>query len=62
MKSRGEHLDAQVLKAYGWSADADPLSSLLDLSLELAEREAGGLPVVGPWDPNQPAGARLDWD
>lgn len=46
-------LDAQVLKAYGWSADEDLLSNLLDLNLELAEREEEGLPVVGPWDPNR---------
>lgn len=46
-------LDAQVLKAYGWSADEDLLSNLLDLNLELAEWEEEGLPVVGPWDPNR---------
>ena len=46
-------LDTQVLKAYGWSADEDLLSNLLDLNLELAEREEEGLPVVGPWDPNR---------
>lgn len=50
-------LDAQVLKAYEWSADEDLLSNLLDLNLELAEREAEGQEVVGPWDPNQPPGA-----
>ena len=50
-------LDAQVLKAYGWSADEDLLSNLLDLNLELAEREGEGLEVVGPWDPNRPPGA-----
>ena len=45
-------LDTQVLKAYGWSSDEDLLSNLLDLNLEVAEREEEGLPVVGPWDPN----------
>lgn len=47
-------LDALVLKAYGWKRDEDILSNLLDLNQELAEREAEGLPIVGPWDPNQP--------
>lgn len=45
-------LDALVLKAYGWSAKDDVLSNLLDLNLELAELEAEGRSVVGPWDPN----------
>jgi hypothetical protein len=48
-----QKLDAAVLKAYGWKADEDLLSNLLDLNLELAEREEEGLPVVGPWDPNR---------
>ncbi|MCP9903119.1 hypothetical protein KBY72_13930 [Cyanobium sp. BA5m-21] len=46
-------LDAQVLKTYGWSADEDLLNNLLDLNLELAEREAEEEAVVGPWDPNK---------
>jgi hypothetical protein len=45
-------LDALVLKAYGWSAKDDVLANLLDLNLELAELEAEGQAVVGPWDPN----------
>ena len=45
-------LDALVLKAYGWSAKDDVLANLLDLNLELAELEAEGRAVVGPWDPN----------
>jgi hypothetical protein len=45
-------LDALVLKAYGWSAKDDLLANLLDLNLELAELEAEGQAVVGPWDPN----------
>jgi hypothetical protein len=47
-------LDALVLKAYGWSAKDDVLANLLDLNLELAELEAEGQAVVGPWDPNRP--------
>jgi hypothetical protein len=45
-------LDALVLKAYGWSAKDDVLTNLLDLNLELAELEADGQGIVGPWDPN----------
>ena len=48
-----QKLDTAVLKAYGWKADEDLLSNLLDLNLELSEREEAGLPVVGPWDPNR---------
>lgn len=44
-------LDALVLKAYGWKASEELLSNLLDLNLELAEREANGEAVVGPWAP-----------
>ncbi len=44
-------LDALVLKAYGWRANEDILSNLLDLNLELADREAVGEMVVGPWAP-----------
>ena len=44
-------LDALVLKAYGWKASEDILSNLLDLNQELAEREAAGEQVVGPWAP-----------
>jgi hypothetical protein len=45
-------LDALVLKAYGWSPKDDILSNLLDLNLELAEREANGETVVGPGVPS----------
>lgn len=45
-------LDALVFKAYGWGAKVDILSNLLILNQELAEREAEGKEVVGPWDPN----------
>jgi hypothetical protein len=44
-------LDILVLKAYGWKASEDILSNLLDLNQELAEREAAGEQVVGPWAP-----------
>jgi hypothetical protein len=44
-------VDALVLKAHGWKASEDILSNLLDLNLELAEREAAGEKVVGPWAP-----------
>jgi hypothetical protein len=44
-------LDALVLKAYGWKASEDIPSNLLDLNQELAEREAVGEKVVGPWAP-----------
>jgi SAM-dependent methyltransferase len=47
-----DSLDALVLKAYGWSAKDDVLANLLDLNLELAELEAEGQAIVGPWDPN----------
>ena len=43
-------LDNLVLKAYGWTGDEDLLSNLLDLNLELAEREDEGLAIVGPRD------------
>ena len=46
-------LDALVLKVYGWSAKDDVLANLLDLNLELAELEAEGQAIVGPWDPSR---------
>jgi hypothetical protein len=46
-------LDALVLKAYGWERDDDILSNLLGLNQELAEREAKGDVIVGPWDPTR---------
>lgn len=42
-----------MLKAYGWSTEDDVLASLLDLNLELAELEAEGQAIVGPWDPSR---------
>ena len=40
-------LDKLVLQAYGFSEDDDILSKLLELNLQLAEREKQGLPVIG---------------
>ncbi len=40
-------LDKLVMQAYGFSEDDDILSKLLELNLELAEREKQGLPVIG---------------
>ena len=45
-------LDTLVLKAYGWKASEDILSNLFDLNLELAELEAQGQAIIGPWDPS----------
>ena len=47
-----------VLNSYGWSVKEDLLSNVLDLNLELAEREAGGGTVVGPRDPSKEAPAK----
>ena len=43
-------LDKLVMQAYGFSEDDDILSKLLELNLELAEREKQGLPVIGARD------------
>jgi hypothetical protein len=40
-------LDKLVMEAYGFSENDDLLSKLLDLNLELAEREKQGLSVIG---------------
>ncbi len=40
-------LDQLVLQAYGFSEYDDILSKLLELNLELADREKQGLPVIG---------------
>ncbi len=40
-------LDKLVLQAYGFSEDDDILSKLLELNLELSDREKQGLPVIG---------------
>lgn len=52
LSKQHQALDALVLKAYGWSSKDDLLSNLLDLNLELAEREAAGEAVTGPWAPS----------
>lgn len=41
-------LDTAVLNAYGFNLKSDVLQQLLDLNLELAEREVCGKPVLGP--------------
>jgi hypothetical protein len=40
-------LDKLVMQAYGFSEDDDILSKLLELNMQLAEREKQGLPVIG---------------
>ena len=41
-------LDQLVRQAYGIKANDDPLQFLLELNVEVAQREAQGLPVVSP--------------
>ncbi len=43
-----------MLNAYGWSTKDSVLANLLDLNLELAELEAEGRAIDGPWDPSRP--------
>jgi hypothetical protein len=40
-------LDKLVLQAYGFSEDDDILSKLLELNMQLGDREKQGLPVIG---------------
>ena len=40
-------LDKLVMQAYGFSEDDDILSKLLELNMQLADREKQGLPVIG---------------
>jgi hypothetical protein len=40
-------LDQLVMQAYSFSEDDDILSKLLELNLQLADREKQGLPVIG---------------
>lgn len=47
-----EALDRQVMQAYGFTDSNDILAKLLELNLELAEKEKRGEPVVGPCAPN----------
>ena len=44
-------LDTLVMQAYGFKDSDDILEKLLELNLELAEKEKKGEPVVGPWAP-----------
>jgi hypothetical protein len=41
------HLDRQVMQAYGFIDSDDILAKVLELNLELAEKEKRGEPVVG---------------
>jgi len=42
-----KQLDKLVMEAYGWQQGDDILANLLQLNLELAEREAQGKPIIG---------------
>jgi hypothetical protein len=42
-------LDAITLEAYGWNAKDNLLEKLLELNLELAEKEKNGEAIVGAW-------------
>jgi hypothetical protein len=44
-------LDKLVMQAYGFDLSDDILEKLLELNLELAEKEKRGEAVVGPWAP-----------
>ena len=44
-------LDELVMQAYGFKDSDETLKKLLELNLELAEKEKNGEPVVGPWAP-----------
>ena len=46
-------LDQLVMQAYGFKSDDDILAKLLELNLELAEKEKRGESVVGPWAPTE---------
>jgi hypothetical protein len=48
LKAAHDALDSAVSAAYGMGAKEDPLTFLLALNTELADREADGQPVVGP--------------
>lgn len=48
LKAAHDALDAAVRAAYGMGPKEDPLTFLLALNGELADREADGQPVVGP--------------
>jgi SAM-dependent methyltransferase len=44
-------LDALVMQAYGFKAKDDFLEKLLQLNLELAQKEKQGETIIGPWAP-----------
>jgi hypothetical protein len=44
-------LDRQVMQAYGFIDSDDILAKVLELNLELAEKEKRGEPLVGPCVP-----------
>ncbi len=46
-------LDKLVLQAYGFKPNDDLLEKLLNLNLELAEKEKNGVAIVGPWAPGE---------
>ncbi|MBD2559472.1 MULTISPECIES: DNA methyltransferase [Nostoc] len=46
-----EQLDNLVMQAYGFNSSDDILEKLLELNLELAEKEKQGESVIGPWAP-----------
>ena len=45
------HLDRQVMQAYGFIDSDDILAKVLELNLEVAEKEKRREPVVGPCVP-----------
>ncbi|NEO86979.1 MAG: class I SAM-dependent DNA methyltransferase [Spirulina sp. SIO3F2] len=53
-----KELDKLVLRAYGFKAKDDILAKLLELNLELAEKEKNGEAVVGPWAIDNPPEGR----
>jgi hypothetical protein len=46
-------LDKLVLQAYSFKPNDDLLEKLLNLNLELAEKEKNGVAIVGPWAPGE---------
>lgn len=46
-----KQLDELVIQAYGFNKSDDILEKLLELNLELAEKEKGGENIIGPWAP-----------
>jgi hypothetical protein len=46
-------LNQLVMQAYGFNSDDDILAKILELNLELAEKEKRGESVVGPWAPTE---------